>query len=86
MNAPKSTAVTLVERGYKRLIIAGGETSGAVTRALNPSIMHAGREIAPGVAVLFAQGDDRYALALKSGNFGGPNFFNQALSLMEQDQ
>lgn len=79
-------AITLIERGYKRLVVAGGETSGAVTRALNPSIMHVGREIAPGVPVLFAQGDNHYALALKSGNFGGRDFFAQALTLMERDQ
>lgn len=81
-----TVAVTLIERGYKRLIVAGGETSGAVTSALNPPLLRVGPEIAPGVPVLFSEGSEPYALALKSGNFGGPAFFKEALRLMEQSR
>lgn len=68
----------LLERGVRRLIVAGGETSGAVIQALGVRILRVGREIAPGVPWTVSTGPEPLALALKSGNFGGPNFFMDA--------
>lgn len=74
----------LVQTGVRRLIVAGGETSGAVVDRLGIPGFLVGVEIAAGVPVLRAvgagQGD--MLLALKSGNFGGPAFFADALGLM----
>ncbi|MBY5543007.1 four-carbon acid sugar kinase family protein [Rhizobium leguminosarum] len=74
----------LVERGVRRLVIAGGETSGAAVDRLAIPAFLIGPEIAPGVPVLRtignAQGD--MLLALKSGNFGGEDFFTAALAMM----
>ncbi|WFT83567.1 MULTISPECIES: 3-oxo-tetronate kinase [unclassified Methylobacterium] len=71
----------LVRRGVRRLVVAGGETSGAVVDALGLPAFRVGPEIAPGVPVLGTV-DRPMRLALKSGNFGGPDFFAQALALM----
>jgi uncharacterized protein YgbK (DUF1537 family) len=71
----------LVERGVARLIVAGGETSGAVVKALGVKGLRIGREIDPGVPWTVALGNVRpLALALKSGNFGTPDFFLKAWS------
>ncbi|MGO7860850.1 3-oxo-tetronate kinase [Rhizobium ruizarguesonis] len=74
----------LVERGVRRLVVAGGETSGAAVDRLAIPAFLIGPEIAPGVPVLRtvgnAQGD--MLLALKSGNFGGEDFFAAALAMM----
>lgn len=74
----------LVAAGVRRLVIAGGETSGAVVDRLGIPAFLVGPEIAAGVPVLrcvgWGKGDA--VLALKSGNFGGPNFFNDAIRLM----
>ncbi|UVK41539.1 four-carbon acid sugar kinase family protein [Mesorhizobium sp. AR10] len=77
------TARMLVERGIKRLVVAGGETSGAVVSALDLGALTVGGEIDPGVPALYSQGDDPIALALKSGNFGSPDFFGKALAKLE---
>ena len=69
----------LVESGIKRLVIAGGETSGAVVSALELEALQIGPEIAPGVPALFSED---FALALKSGNFGDPDFFATALRVL----
>ncbi|SMF25471.1 Uncharacterized conserved protein YgbK, DUF1537 family [Xaviernesmea oryzae] len=68
----------LIDNGVKRLVVAGGETSGAVAQALNLSDLEIGPEIDPGVPILI---NHRLgiALALKSGNFGEANFFEKAL-------
>ena len=86
----------LVARGVRRLIIAGGETSGAVVRALGVRALRIGPEISPGVpwTATLDTADDKpnpanqshqahdptLALALKSGNFGDPDFFLNAWS------
>ena len=70
-----------VEHGITRLIVAGGETSGAVATELGPLAFRVGPEIAPGVPILWHDGKPPVALALKSGNFGDPDFFAQALTL-----
>jgi uncharacterized protein YgbK (DUF1537 family) len=72
-------AAALYERGVRRQVIAGGETSGAVVQALRVTQLEIGPEIDPGVPVL--AGIDRpVALALKSGNFGADDFFDRALA------
>jgi uncharacterized protein YgbK (DUF1537 family) len=68
----------LVERGVGRLVVAGGETSGAVVNALGVSMLRIGPQIAPGVPWTASVGARPLALALKSGNFGGPGFFVDA--------
>ncbi|MET0969664.1 MAG: 3-oxo-tetronate kinase [Tardiphaga sp.] len=74
----------LVAAGVRRLVIAGGETSGAVVDRLRIPGFLVGAEIAAGVPVLRAVGAGRdMLLALKSGNFGGPAFFRDALDLMD---
>ncbi len=74
----------LVQSGVRRLVVAGGETSGAVVDRLEIPGFLVGAEIAPGVPVLRAVGAKTGAmlLALKSGNFGGAEFFSDALALM----
>jgi len=74
----------LVRAGVRRLVIAGGETSGAAVDRLGIPGFLVGQEIAAGVPVLRAVGSGRgdMLLALKSGNFGGPQFFSDALELM----
>jgi 3-dehydrotetronate 4-kinase len=74
----------LVASGVRRLVVAGGETSGAVVDRLGIPGFLVGAEIAPGVPVLRTVGakDGEMLLALKSGNFGGPQFFSDALDLM----
>jgi 3-dehydrotetronate 4-kinase len=74
----------LVQSGVRRLVIAGGETSGAVVDRLGIPGFLVGAEIAAGVPVLRAVGakEGEMSLALKSGNFGGPRFFSDALDLM----
>ena len=74
----------LVASGVRRLVVAGGETSGAVVDRLGIPGFLVGAEIAAGVPVLRAVGakEGEMLLALKSGNFGGPEFFSDALKLM----
>lgn len=82
--AISAIAARVVSEGVRRLVVAGGETSGAVVDRLGLRAFRVGPEIAPGVPVLRAIGleDVDMLLALKSGNFGGPNFFTDALALM----
>lgn len=68
------------ERGVTRLVVAGGETSGAVVEALRPGAMTVGPDVAPGVPLLSAGG---IGFALKSGNFGDDDFFERALGMMD---
>lgn len=73
--------------GIRRFVVAGGETSGAVTQALGVSQLTIGTEIAPGVPWTYARSDGNdIALALKSGNFGAEDFFAHALKLLERTQ
>ncbi|MGR3505717.1 MAG: 3-oxo-tetronate kinase [Paracoccaceae bacterium] len=74
-------ARALVAGGFTRLISAGGETSGAVVEGLGLSALQIGPEIDAGVPMIRAS--DSLVLALKSGNFGGPDFFARATALME---
>jgi uncharacterized protein YgbK (DUF1537 family) len=74
-------ARALVAGGVTRLISAGGETSGAVVEGLDLTALEIGPEIDPGVPMIRA--GDKLVLALKSGNFGGPDFFARAAAMME---
>ena len=74
----------LSSRGVRRLVTAGGETSGAVVSALDISSFEIGPEIDPGVPALKA-GDLDMVLALKSGNFGSTDFFEKAASVLLGD-
>jgi uncharacterized protein YgbK (DUF1537 family) len=71
----------LVAHGVRRLLVAGGETSGAVVGALGVEGLAIGPEIDPGVPWTFSIGQPSLALALKSGNFGTPDFFTKAFKL-----
>lgn len=75
-------AVSLAAAGYRRFVVAGGETSGAVTTALGIEGFHVGPQIAPGVPWVRAL-DESVELALKSGNFGDIDFFVRAQTLDE---
>jgi 3-dehydrotetronate 4-kinase len=69
----------LVARGVRRMVVAGGETSGAVVTRLGVRSLRIGGEIDPGVPWTYAEGaGPALLLALKSGNFGGPDFFLKA--------
>jgi uncharacterized protein YgbK (DUF1537 family) len=72
--------------GVRRLLIAGGETSGAVTRALGVRAMTLRQRVDPGVAWATGRADavpgrPAVALLLKSGNFGGIDLFTRAWEL-----
>ncbi len=71
----------LVALGVRRLVVAGGETSGACVQALGIAQLRIGPQIDPGVPWCFAA-DAGLHIALKSGNFGGPDFFTKAFRVL----
>ncbi|KQT83033.1 3-oxo-tetronate kinase [Aurantimonas sp. Leaf443] len=75
-------ARALTRGGITRLVVAGGETSGAVVEGLGLPALAIGPEIAPGVPALKAE-DRPLWLVLKSGNFGAEDFFSTALSALK---
>lgn len=78
-------AVGLREAGVRRFVVAGGETSGSVVQALDVRMLQIGAQIDPGVpATVSSGGAETLALALKSGNFGGRDFFAKALAQLAQ--
>jgi uncharacterized protein YgbK (DUF1537 family) len=72
----------LAAAGVRRFVVAGGETSGAVAEALGVKALAIGPEIAPGVPWTASLGGEPMLLALKSGNFGGPDFFMKAFETL----
>jgi len=77
-------AIAARDQGRHRFVVAGGETSGAVTQALGVARLDIGAEIAPGVPWCGAEsGGKRIAITLKSGNFGAEDFFAAALAKLE---
>lgn len=79
-----AVACGLVARGVRKLVVAGGETSGAVVQALEVHALRIGQQIDPGVPWTMAQVDGApLALALKSGNFGTVDFFEKSLRLID---
>lgn len=72
-------AAGVVERGVRTVVVAGGETSGAVVKSLGVTALEIGEDLAPGVPWTSAIGSKwPIRLALKSGNFGGPELFLEA--------
>jgi 3-dehydrotetronate 4-kinase len=77
-------AVALLARGVRRLVVAGGETAGAVVSRLGVRSLRIGGEIDPGVPWTLAEGGDAtLLLALKSGNFGARDFFLKAFAVLD---
>ncbi|MEG6615981.1 3-oxo-tetronate kinase [Peptococcaceae bacterium 1198_IL3148] len=74
-----------VENGYNRIIVAGGETSGAVTKILGYHSYLVGNSIAPGVPIMVPLENTSLRLVLKSGNFGQPDFFTKAVEMTKED-
>ena len=75
-------ALRLAAGGVTRFVVAGGETSGAVAEAFDATTFEIGEEITPGVPwARMMKGGQAYDFAFKSGNFGGPDFFLEALNL-----
>lgn len=72
-------AARLVAEGYHHVIVAGGETSGAVTKKLGFGAFQVGKSVAPGVPLMIPVENERIRLVLKSGNFGQPDFFRRAI-------
>ena len=82
--AMAAIAESLVAQGVRRLVVAGGETSGAVVARLGVKSLRIGPEIDPGVPWTYAEGTGKpMLLALKSGNFGAPNFFLKSFQMLE---
>lgn len=75
-------AFQLASHGFARFVVAGGETSGAVVSGLGLRALRVRDEIAPGVPWTETLGPLPIALALKSGNFGGQDFFNRAFEVL----
>jgi uncharacterized protein YgbK (DUF1537 family) len=81
-HALSAIARGLVERGVRQLVVAGGETSGAVVKELGVRQMTIGPQIDPGVPWTSVQSTvidgGTLHVALKSGNFGTVDFFTKA--------
>ena len=78
-------ARTAVEAGYTRIISAGGETSGAVTKALGYTAFYIGKSVAPGVPIMTPVENPTLRIVLKSGGFGQKDFFERAVKMMEAE-
>lgn len=70
-----------VGHGFTRIIVAGGETSGAVILGLGLDGFIIGESVAPGVPIMIPANQPHLRLVLKSGNFGQKDFFNRALAM-----
>ncbi len=78
----------LVQQGVRQLVVAGGETSGACVQALGIEQMQIGPQIDPGVPWCHAQpplSPEGLHITLKSGNFGGIDFFTRSFTLLHPD-
>lgn len=74
----------LCDDGTRRFVVAGGETSGAVVQALGVKALRIGPQIDPGVPWTESVAASPLAIALKSGNFGAPDFFAKALAMLDE--
>lgn len=74
-NAMSAMAVRFYEKGIRRFIVAGGETAGAVVKALGVNALRIGSLIDPGVPWTSSLSSPHIVFALKSGNFGSEDFF-----------
>lgn len=79
-------AAALAKKGYGRIVVAGGETSGAVTKALGYEAFEIGPSVAPGVPVMTPLDNRNMKLVLKSGNFGQEDFFARALAMTKGEK
>jgi uncharacterized protein YgbK (DUF1537 family) len=77
-------ATAALAKGFGRIVVAGGETSGAVAQALGAPAYDIGAEIAPGVPSLYPTDQPGRGVVLKSGNFGGAGFFGEALDALAE--
>jgi uncharacterized protein YgbK (DUF1537 family) len=79
-----TVAVYMIQKGLRALIVAGGETSGAVVQRLGIETLKIGPEIDPGIPWTIASAPDtpEMVLALKSGNFGADDFMLKAWDLL----
>jgi 3-dehydrotetronate 4-kinase len=80
---------TLVQKvldrvGPEGLIVAGGETSSTLCRALGFGALSVGPQIEPGVPVCVSLGERRLPVVLKSGNFGSADFYSRAIHSIQQ--
>lgn len=75
-----------LNNGINNLVVAGGETSGAVVKKLKSNDFMIGKSISLGVPILQSiEGNKKINLVLKSGNFGEKDFFVKALHIMEEN-
>ncbi|MGZ5261793.1 MAG: 3-oxo-tetronate kinase, partial [Burkholderiales bacterium] len=81
-----SVASSLVHVGVTQLVVAGGETAGAVVQALGATALRIGPQIDPGVPWTATEGGTPILLALKSGNFGTPDFFTKSFTLLDSHE
>lgn len=81
-NALAKIASAAVQNGFRRIVVAGGETAGAVVSNLGIKGIMIGEQIDPGVPTTVSIGNPTIGLVLKSGNFGSVNFFEKALKVM----
>ena len=81
-NALAKIALAAVQNGFRRIVVAGGETAGAVVSNLGIKGIMIGEQIDPGVPTTVSIGDPSIGLVLKSGNFGSANFFEKAFEVM----
>ncbi len=72
-------ATALAGAGVRTFVVAGGETSGAVVQALGVRVLAFGEDLDPGVPWTYSLDPEGFSLAMKSGNFGGPDLFVKAL-------
>jgi uncharacterized protein YgbK (DUF1537 family) len=89
-HAPELEITNLLDDGLLRLLAAGktevadGETSGALCRRLSLGALRVGRNIEPGVPLCYSLGGLRLPVVLKSGNFGGEDFYSRALAAVSR--
>ena len=70
-----------IKNGITRIVIAGGETSGAVTKALEYDSYRIGKSVEPGVPIMIPEKNTNLRLILKSGNFGKEDFMEKAIEM-----
>jgi uncharacterized protein YgbK (DUF1537 family) len=77
-------ARALADAGVRTFVVAGGETAGAIVQALGIGVITFGEEIDPGVPWTYSLDPPGYSFALKSGNFGRPDFFLKAMGAVHE--
>jgi uncharacterized protein YgbK (DUF1537 family) len=79
-------AAALAGEGVRTFVVAGGETAASVVHALGVRVLRFGDEIDPGVPWTYSLDPEGFSLALKSGNFGTPDFFLKAIRMGGADE